>query len=147
VLDTRQERDPAFPHEGAVALLLGVADALDLCDRDGGAEVAREDRVVPLAERREEAVVRQRDALDSERRAPGEPVVLGRVEQRAVHVPEDGPRDVIGRAHGRARSPVLNAKAAARVSTSARAAWSSVRARARLRSDSRTSGNVARPCW
>src|SRR5206468_8449152 len=46
---------------------------------------------------------------------------------------------------GRARSPVLNAKAAARVRTSARAAVSAVRARARLRSASRTSGNVERP--
>src|SRR5262249_58723375 len=36
------------------------------------------------------------------------------------------PERIQDRPHGRARSPVLNAKAAARVSTSARAAWSSV---------------------
>jgi len=91
-LDARQERDPAFPHESPVALLLGGADAVDLGEWDGAAEMAPQDGVVALAERREEAVVRQLDSLDSEGRAPGEPVVVGRVEQRAVHVPEDGAR-------------------------------------------------------
>src|SRR2546427_6134106 len=47
--------------------------------------------------------------------------------------------------YGRARSPVLKARAAARVRTSARADMSTVRARARLRSASRTSGKVERP--
>src|SRR4029077_6496036 len=47
---------------------------------------------------------------------------------------------------GLARSPVLNASAAAVVNTCARASVSRVRARARLRWASRTSGYVASPC-
>ena len=48
---------------------------------------------------------------------------------------------------GGARSPVLNASAVTLVKRRARASVSRVRACARLRWASRTSGYVARPCW
>ena len=53
------------------------------------AEESPQDRVVPLPEQRRELLVRQRVPLLRERVAPGEPVILGRVDERAVHVPQD----------------------------------------------------------
>ena len=74
-------------HEAAVDHLLLLADARDVFVGVRG-EVAAQDFVVAASEGACELLGRDAEVLFGERALPGEPVILARVYQRAVHVPE-----------------------------------------------------------
>src|SRR6188472_3252833 len=90
--DAGQRLNTGCPNHVAVCRLLVAADARHVAMADRIAEESAQDRVIPLPEERGELLVRQRVAFLRECIAPGEPVILRRVDERAVHIPEDGAR-------------------------------------------------------
>jgi hypothetical protein len=98
--------------EPAIRGFLRLADPLDRAGGGIRAEPAWKDPIVLLPEAVEELLVGDRDAFPRQRVAPGNPVQLGRVDERAVEIPEDGaPRACAGRRVCRAaqrRTPNVN---------------------------------------
>ncbi len=70
-------------------LLLGAGDLIDPFGRGVG-DPLRDDGVVAQAEGFEELLVRERDAFGGHGVAPGQPMVLLGIDQRAVEIPKDG---------------------------------------------------------
>src|SRR6266508_3518570 len=85
-----QQVDPALSQLVAIARLFVAANARDLVVGQLWAEVAAQDRIVALAEGSLELLAGDVIALGVQTILPGQPVVLGRIEQRTVHIPEDG---------------------------------------------------------
>ena len=89
-----QRLDAAPTHHVAVGRFLGLSEARNLRRRDALAEIPPQDGIVALPEPRRELLVGERVPLPGQRVAPREPVVFGRIDQRAVHVPQNGARTV-----------------------------------------------------
>ena len=84
----RQRGQTTFMDQPAIELLLGVGDPLDALG-GGAGDPLRDNRVVAQAEGFEELIVRERHAFGSHAVAPGEPVVLFRIDQGAVEIPQN----------------------------------------------------------
>jgi len=85
-----QRLDAVRADERAEPRFLLLAEAVHAPGVRSLAEPPRQDQVVPLAEGVHELLVRDRRACFGHHDAPGLPVELGRVHQRAIEVPEYG---------------------------------------------------------
>ncbi len=85
-----QRLDAVRADEGAEPRLLLLTEAAHAFGIRALAQPPGQDQVVPLAEGVHELIVRDRRACLGHHVAPGLPVELGRVHQRAIEVPEYG---------------------------------------------------------
>src|SRR6266849_4157516 len=73
-----------------ISRLFDSANALDFAQGKSFSEVRPKGGVVATAERLGKAFSRQLESLRCQHVSPREPVVIGRIQQCAVHVPKDG---------------------------------------------------------
>jgi hypothetical protein len=87
-----QRHQTAFTREAAVCLLLRVTDPPDALRAGIAAEQTLENPVVFLPEAIQELFVGQGEAFRGHRVAPRLPVIVGRIDERSVEIPENGPQ-------------------------------------------------------
>ena len=83
-----KRRQAPITDDAPIELFFSVTDPLDYCGGGFFTQPLPENGIVTLSKSGQELFVRDRDTLARHRVAPGLPMVFGRVDEGAIHVPE-----------------------------------------------------------